>query len=91
MTTEDLFEDMKQFINAKIDGLDDKIDGVRDELKSDISDLTPEISDVRSDIADVDAKVDTILEVLGADVVKIEKKVENHEKRIAKLEIAKAA
>jgi hypothetical protein len=77
MTNEELFEDLKQFINTKIDTLDVKIDAVCDELKS--------------YIADLDARIDTILDELGGDVVTVQKTVSGHEKRLTKLETASAA
>lgn len=87
MTIDELFENLKQFINtkiddsearldAKIDALAIKIDAVRDELKS--------------DIADLDIKVDTILDELGGVVVTVQKTVSGHEKRLTKLETTSA-
>lgn len=83
MTQDELFEDLKQFINAKIDGvesrLDAKIDGVESRLDAKISDLS-------SDIADVDAKCEAILEAIGDEVVRQGHTIKNHKIRISKLE-----
>lgn len=102
MTTEDLFEDLKQFINAKIDGLDSKIDGAENrldaktdslyhEFKSDILELKADTSELKQGLADIDTKLDTIMGAVGEDIDEIQSTVKTHEKRITKLEVVKAA
>lgn len=90
-TTEDMIADLKQFITAEIGhGTSDlklEIAALRTELKSDIADLRHEL---KSDIADVDAKVDTILDTMGSEVVELQATASDHGKRLTKLEVARA-
>lgn len=84
MTTDDLFEDLKQLINTKIDGveskLEAKIDGFESRLEAKMDSKFDENEEIQNNIL-------YTLGVENAEIIKIQN---NHERRIKRLE-AKAA
>jgi DNA anti-recombination protein RmuC len=89
MTNEDLFTDLKQFITATISqqlanvATKDDLDELRAELKSDINSL-------RIDLAALDEKIDLVQDAIAetlTDTTKISNTIlQDHEKRLVKLE-----
>ena len=94
MTNDELFEDLKQFINVKIDGvenkLEKKIDGVETKLEKRIdgveSRLSKKIDDLESRLDDIEITQNEILNVVGQDIQDVKSVQQQHEVRISKLE-----
>ena len=59
-------------------------------IKSDIVVMKSDIVAIKEDIDDLKAQSDTILEVIGGDVVEVKQTQKDHERRITKLETATA-
>ena len=83
MTNDELFDDLKQFINTKIDGVESRLGNRIDGVESSLNRLEDEIQEVKETQHE-------ILDTIGGEVVVMQKVQDNHEVRITKLE-AKAA
>jgi hypothetical protein len=78
MTNEELLEDLKQFITTSVrQEVSDSEDRVVEKIKTSLG------TELHLRIDDLDAKVDTILETVGVQLV-------DHDSRITKLEQAAA-
>ena len=83
---DDAIQDLKQFIAATVH---QEISGVKDDIstmKSDLSSVKQDIDEIKTDlnklthrVDDIDAKLDTVIEASG-------EQIDDHEKRITKLE-----
>ena len=80
MTTEEMFDDLKQFIDARFSQQDVLYDQqLKTELGALETRLTKKIDDVDKKVYEVDLKLDTISEALHENLA-------DHEQRITKLE-----
>ena len=104
ITNDELLEDLKQFINAKVDGVEtrlgnridrveSRLDGVEsrlDGVESRLGVVESRLKAVEEDLHEVKLTQNEILDTLGTEIVDIHETQEDHAVRIAKLE-AKAA
>ena len=104
ITNDELLEDLKQFINAKVDGVEtrlgnridrveSRLDGVEsrlDGVESRLDGVESRLKAVEEDLHEVKLTQNEILDTLGTEIVDIHETQEDHAVRIAKLE-AKAA
>ena len=83
MTNDELFEDLKQFINIKIDSVENqleaKIDGVE-------ARLSKRLDNLEEDVADIKTVQNEILNAVGQDIQEVKTVQQNHEARLNKLE-----
>jgi hypothetical protein len=78
MTNEELFQDLKQYIDARVVTKED-LSELRRELKDDIAEL-------RHEIRIVDKKIENIAEAIGETVQADETRLDDHQHRITRLE-----
>ena len=97
ITNDELLEDLKQFINAKVDGVEtrlgnriDRVESRLDGVESRLDGVESRLKAVEEDLHEVKLTQNEILDTLGTEIVDIHETQEDHAVRIAKLE-AKAA
>ena len=97
ISNDDMLQDLKQFIDAKFSmqdaSIDDRfeiIDSRFNRIDRRFDKIDEQLVIVKDDIEDLKAQSNTILDVLGGDIVEVQKTQNNHEHRITKLETAQA-
>jgi len=83
ITNDELLQDLKQFINAKIDGVESRLDAKIDGVESRLDTMEEELQDIK-------VMQNEILDVVGKDIQEVKTVQHKHDIRITKLE-AKAA
>ncbi len=94
MTNDELLDDLKQFINAKVDGvetrLEKRIDGVETRLEKRIdgveANLSKRIDKVEARLDDIETTQNEILNAVGQDLQEVKTNQQKHDVRITKLE-----
>jgi chaperonin cofactor prefoldin len=90
MTNDELFEDLKQFINAKIDGVELRLESKIDHLDSRIDSVESSVKDLKEGLEEVNLKLDTLMDATAERLEPLELNDKKQDKRLTKLEQALA-
>ena len=79
MTNDELFDDLKQFINVKIDSVENRLEGKIDAMQEDIDAMQEDIDNIKT-------VQNEILNAVGQDIQEVKTVQQQHEVRLSKLE-----